>query len=101
MNNKKYKETLNKLSNIGRTFDINWKEHYSYFPEVNNLSYEERQKWQEFAWKIVNGLIGDLSNDFQDIIEATHDEVIEKVKDAIEATHDEVIEKVKDAIDNI
>ena len=82
--NKKYDETLDKLSNIGKTFDINWKEHYSHYPEVNSLSYEDRQKWQEFTWKIVNDLIGQLSNDFQDVIEDTHDAIIEKVKDAID-----------------
>jgi hypothetical protein len=84
MNNKKYEETLNKLTNIGRTFDINWKEHYSHYPEVNTLSYIERQKWQEFTWKVVNDLMGDLSNDFQDVIDDTRDDIIEKVKDAID-----------------
>jgi len=84
MNNKKYEDTLDRLSNIGRTFDINWKEHYSHYPEVNNLSYEERQKWQDFTWKVVNDLIGDLSNDFQDVIEDTRDAVIEEVKDALD-----------------
>jgi hypothetical protein len=84
MNNKKYKETLGKLTNIGRTFDINWKEHYSHYPEVNSLSYTERQKWQEFTWKVVKDLMGDLSNDFQDVIDDTHDNIIERVKDAID-----------------
>ena len=85
MNNKKYEDTLNKLSNIGRTFDINWKEHYSHYPEVNTLSYEERQKWQDFTWKVVNDLIGNLETDFMDVIDETRDVTIEEIKDAIDA----------------
>ena len=84
MNNKKYQETLDKLSNIGKTFDINWKEHYSNLPEVNTLCYIDRLKWQEFTWKVVNDLIGTLSNDFQDVIDDTREDIIEKAKEALD-----------------
>ena len=83
MKNKKYEETINKLLNIGRIFDSNWKEHYSYYPEVNTLSYEERQKWQDFTWKVVNDLVGTLNNDFQDIIDDTRDATLEEAKEAL------------------
>ena len=84
MNKKKYNDTLDKLSNIGKTFDNNWKEHYSHYPEVNTLSYEERQKWQDFTWKIVNDLVVDLQNDLEDCIDNARGAVIEELREAID-----------------
>ena len=79
-----YDEIVNKVTNIGHAFDVNWNEHYSVSPEVALLSYEERLKWKEFTWKIVADLHSNLHKDIEKLLDDTRDKVIDEIKDAID-----------------
>ena len=55
MNNKltNYEDIAQAITDIPLKYHSNWKETYQFFPEVCNLPYQEREKWKEFAWKIL------------------------------------------------
>ena len=57
----KYDDIVQKLNDIPREYESNWKEIYQFYPEVIDLSYEERRKWDDFAWKILEHSIGNIN----------------------------------------
>lgn len=82
--NKSPQQVLEELQSIGQNFDQKWKDSYSFFPEVVDLSPEERAKWREFAWRLVNNFNVDLCNQFEDALEKVRDATINEIKNAID-----------------
>jgi len=93
-------DILNKIPN---DFNLNWDEFYQNYPEINTMSFEEREKWKIFTRKAIYHFVNQLNIDglCNKSYDIGYEEGIKNSNDRLEDVKDTIKEKIENILDEV